>query len=240
MSDFSPPPLPPAPPDPPEPPAPTPGGIPWDNRDRLGLSTALIETLKLVLFDPVRFYRAMPTSGGLPGPLAFGLLVAYFGLAVSATYQFVFQSIGGRMIADLGSRGEFGRLSHVIGSGVGLVGTLILGPVLLLIALFLGSGITHLCLMLLGGAKRDYEATFRVACFAQAPSIFAVVPFCGGPIHVVYQIVLSIIGISEAHQVSRMTAAAAVLLPIVLVCCCCGASLGMMFGGLAGVAGFPR
>jgi hypothetical protein len=66
------------------------------------------------------------------------------------------------------------------------------------------------------------------------------VPFCGGPIHVVYQIVLSIIGISEAHQVSRMTAAAAVLLPIVLVCCCCGASLGMMFGGLAGVAGFPR
>jgi hypothetical protein len=34
-------------------------------------------------------------------------------------------------------------------------------------------------LMLLGGAKRYFEATFRVACFAQAPAVFAIVPFCG-------------------------------------------------------------
>jgi hypothetical protein len=238
MSDISPPPL---PPEPPPPTLPLPGrGIPWDDRERLGLATALVETIKQILLEPVAFFRAMPVSGGLASPLAFGIVVGYFGLAVSATYEFVFNSVAGRMLGGFGRSGEFQRISDMIGSGVGLVLTLLLGPVFLLVGLFLGAGITHLCLMLLGGAKRGFEATFRVACFAQAPSIFTIVPFCGGLVHVVYQIVLAIIGISEAHQVSRWTAAAAVLLPFVIICCCCGLGMGALFGGIASIAGYPR
>lgn len=233
MSDFSPPPLPPDPPEPPPPAPAPPGGIPWDNRDRLGLATALIETIKLVLLDSVAFYRRMPPSGGLPGPLAFGLILGYFGFAVSMIYNFMMNASGG-LLAGLGrGGGNFNRYSHLIGTGAGFVGALVLGPVFLVIALFLGAGITHLCLMLLGGAKRDYETTFRVTCFAQAAAVFAVIPFCGGLVQAVYQIVLAIIGISEAHGVSRWTAAGAVLLPIVLVCCCCGAGVFMLAGGIA-------
>jgi hypothetical protein len=235
MSDFSPPPLPPAP----EPPPPA-QGTPWDDRERLGLATAFVETIKLVLFQPVAFFRAMPTSGGLAGPLGFGIAVGYFGLAVSATYEFVFKSVAGRMLADFARPSEFQRFSEVIGSGLGLVLTLLFGPILLLVGILLGAGVMHLCLMLLGGAKRGFEATLRVACFAQAPALFAIVPFCGGFVQVVYWIVLAIIGISEAHQVSRVTAALAVLLPFVLICCCCGAGVAAMLGGIAGVTGLPR
>jgi hypothetical protein len=233
MSDFSPPPLPPAP-------APSAPGTPWDDRDRLGFATAFVETIKLVLFQPVEFFRAMPTSGGLGGPLGFGVAVGYFGLAVSATYKFVFQSVAGRMITELARASELQRISEIVGSGVGLVLTLALGPLLILIGLFLGAGVTHLCLMLLGGAKRGFEATLRVACFAQAPALFAIVPFCGGLVQLVYEIVLAIIGISEAHQISRLTAALAVLLPFVLICCCCGAGVAAMFGGVAGLTGLGR
>lgn len=228
MSDFSPPPLPPAA-----------GGIPWDERDRLGFAAAFVETIKRVLFDPVAFFRAMPVTGGLGGPLAFGLLVAYLGFAVSAFYDTIFQSVAGRMFGDFArGRGEFQRFADLLGGGLGFVFTLLLGPFLLLFGLFLGAGITHLVLMLLGGAKRGFEATFRVACFAQASAIFAVVPFCGGLVHLVYQIVLAIIGLSEAHQVGRWTAAGAVLLPWLLLCCCCSSAVAAMFGGIAGL--LPR
>jgi hypothetical protein len=243
MSDFSPPPLPPEPPppDPPQPPAARPPqGIPWDDRDRLGLLTAFVETIKKVLFDPVAFFRAMPVSGGLGGPMAFGIVVGYLGMMVSALYQAILQSLGAGMIGGL-RRDQMERFAEMFGGVMGFVFTLILGPFLLLIGLFVGAGITHLMLMLLGGAKRDFEATFRVACFAQAPAVFAIVPFCGQLIQAVYQIVLAIIGISEAHQIPRMTAALAVLLPMLIVCCCCGLGVAAMFGGIAGLAGgLPR
>lgn len=215
-------------------------GIPWDDRDRLGFAAALVETIKQVLFDATNFFRAMPVTGGLGSPLVFGLLAGYFGLAASAVYDAVFQSIGGRFLGDFTGRGGLQRYASLLEGGVGLVFALVLGPVFLLIALFVGAGITHLCLMLLGGAKRGFEATFRVSCFVQATAVFAVLPFCGAFVQVVYQIVLAVVGLSEAHQIGKWTAAGAVLLPVVLVCCCCGAALAAAFGGIASLAQFGQ
>jgi hypothetical protein len=97
----------------------------------------------------------------------------------------------------------------------------VLAPLLIVIGLFIGAGITHLALVLFGGAKEGFEATFRVACYSVAPSVLAIVPFCGGMIGGIWRIVLMIIGIAEAHGVSKGIAAAAVLVPIVVLCCCC-------------------
>jgi hypothetical protein len=248
MSDFSPPPLPPEPPPPPPLPPSLPpqpprsgGGIPWDERDRIGFVTALTETLRRVLMEPVDFFRAMPVTGGLGSPLTFGLLVGYFGLAISAFYQALFQSLGGGMMGGLrrGS-GEMSRYLEMFGGLMGFVITLVIGPVLLLFALFIGSGITHLMLMLLGSAKQGFEATFRVGCFAQSAAVFAVVPFCGGLAQGIYQIVLVIVGLAQAHKISYGMAALAVFLPLLLVCCCCAVAAGAMFGGLAGMTGLPQ
>jgi hypothetical protein len=64
--------------------------------------------------------------------------------------------------------------------------------------------------------------------------MLAVVPVCGF-LAGLYVLVLNIIGLSEAHGISRGKAAAAVLVPILLVCCCCALGIGLLFGGLAGV-----
>ena len=66
------------------------------------------------------------------------------------------------MFGGLETRADDRRL--LCQGGAGADRELILAPVLVVVGLFLVSGIIHLCLMLLGGARRGFEATFRVMC----------------------------------------------------------------------------
>jgi hypothetical protein len=110
-------------------------------------------------------------------------------------------------------------------------------PVLLALGLFVGSGILHLCLMLVGGAKRSYEATFRVMCFAAGSAYpLMIVPICGGMISGVWCLVLECIGLTKVHDTSTGKAVLAVLLPLV-VCCGGGFLFAIMFGVLGSLAG---
>jgi hypothetical protein len=103
--------------------------------------------------------------------------------------------------------------------------------------LFVGSAIIHLCLMLLGGATSGFEGTFRTVAYADATSLVRIVPVCGDLIYLVYCLVVTIIGVSEAHRISGVKATAAVLLPAVLFCCCCAAGIAIAAGGLASLFG---
>jgi hypothetical protein len=49
-----------------------------------------------------------------------------------------------------------------------------------------------------------------------------------------------VIGLSEAHAISRGKAAAAVLVPFVLICCCCVGLIAIAAFGLAGALGHMR
>ena len=219
----------------------SPRGTPWERRAELGLGTALVETTKEVLTAPTAFYRAMPVGGGIGTPLGFGVIVGYIGLAVSAIYNAIFHMMVGSAFSSFGRHSELQPLLTMMQGGAGLVINLVLGPVFIVIGLFLASGILHVMLMLLGGANRDFEATFRVASFAQASSLLSIIPFCGGLIGAVYGLVLFVIGLSEAHRISRGKAATAVLIPLVVFCCCCVViPLVVMFGGVAALMRHPR
>ena len=109
------------------------------------------------------------------------------------------------------------------------------------ISAFLGAGIVHLMLLLLGGARRGFEATFRVVCFSQATALLFVipiflVPFCGMAV-VVWALVLYVIGLAQAHQIGHGQALAAVLLPVVALCCCCAGLVATFAGAIASLAG---
>jgi hypothetical protein len=100
--------------------------------------------------------------------------------------------------------------------------------------MFIGSGILHLCLMLFGGANKPFETTFRVVCFSSgAAYLFSIIPFCGGYITPIYNIVLECIGISRAHETTMGKAVLAVLLPLIV---CCGI-FAVVMGMLMGVSG---
>jgi hypothetical protein len=84
-------------------------------------------------------------------------------------------------------------------------------------SIFVGSAITHLCVMIVGGNKKGFEATFRALAYAFGGNLFGLIPFIGGTIGGIYSLVLMIFGIREGHGISTGKAVLAVLLPVIVV-----------------------
>ncbi|MGI8820742.1 MAG: YIP1 family protein [Chthoniobacterales bacterium] len=207
-------------------------GLPWENRAQIGFLTALFETIVVVLMHPSQAFRVMRREGGLGDPVLYALIMGTLGAIVSFVFSFVLH------LAGLASRHDAGFASF-LGFGIGSFVMLLLMPIVLIVLLFIGAGITHLCLMLLGGANRPFETTLRVIAYASgSANLFQLLPICGAWIAGIYSIVLNCIGLAEAHQTDTWRAVLAVLLPMIV---CCGAGVAvvvLMIGTFAGAAGW--
>lgn len=200
-------------------------GLPWDERHTRGFLRAFGETVLMVLTRPSEAFSVMKREGGLGEPLIFALIGACSGALVSVGCTFFMEMAG----LHLGRRNPFAVLA-----GLGLSSALlfIMIPFFVVFALFLGSAILHLCLMIVGGANRSFETTFRVVAFTHGSTgILQIIPICGGIIAGVWAIVLQCIGLARAHETDTGRAVLAVFLPLV-VCCGGGLLLGIMFGVL--------
>ena len=200
-------------------------GLPWEHRAQLGFGKAWFDTVSLLITKPSEAFTLMRPEGGLVDPLLFGLIGGCAGTIVSILFQGLFQSIPG-----FASRNQTFDMFG-LGPWALVIIYAALSPLLLILGLFVGSAILHLCLMMVGGANRSFETTFRVLCFASgAGNLFSMIPICGGVIAAVYNIVLECIGLSRAHQTTTGKAVLAIFLPLVI---CCGACvlLGVLLGG---------
>jgi hypothetical protein len=200
-------------------------GLPWEHRAQLGFVKAWFDTVSLLITKPSEAFTMMRPEGGLMDPLLFGLIGGCAGGIVSIIFQGLFQSIPG-----IAGRNE---AFNSLGIGVGLVLLIyaVLMPLLVTVGMFIGAAILHLCLMLVGGANRSFETTFRVVCFAAgAANLFSMIPFCGGVITILYDIVLKCIGLIRAHPTTTGKALMAIFLPII-VCCGLTVLLVILLGG---------
>jgi hypothetical protein len=196
-------------------------GLPWENRAERGFFNAFIETLQMVLTKPDLAFRMMKVEGGLADPISYALIGGVAGGVVAFLYSLVFQSMG--FFAERRS-----ALALVAGMGAGSVVFIIILPVMILIALFIGSAIVHLCLMIVGGANRSFETTLRVIAFGQGSTgPLQMIPVCGGLIAGVWAIVVDCIGLARAHDTDTGRAVLAVFLPVII--CCGGAILLAVF-----------
>src|SRR4029450_13975564 len=127
-------------------------GLPWEHRQERGFVNAFIETLAMVLTKPDLAFRTMKTEGGLAEPLIYALIGGCVGGIVSLLLSLGLQSMG----LFAGQRDTFAALA---GIGVGSIALIVLVPVFILIGLFIGAAIVHLCLMIVGGANKPFEAT---------------------------------------------------------------------------------
>jgi len=180
----------------------------------------------MVLTKPADAFALMKTEGDMMGPMLFALIGGCAGIIVSVLLQLALHSIG--FMAN--------RQSAMFGMGVvGLwsLGYIVLAPVIVIVGMFIISGILHLCLMMVGGAKKSFETTFRVVCFSSGSTyLLSMIPFCGGMIAGIWNIVVEIIGLARAHETDTGKAVMAVLLPIIV---CCGGGLLFAFIMGAGV-----
>src|SRR5204863_879753 len=105
-------------------------------------------------------------------------------------------------------------------------------PLFVVIVLFVGSAVVHVCLMIVGGANKSFETTFRVLAFMHGSTgPLQMIPVCGGLIAGVWALIVNCIGLARAHETTTGRAVLAVFLPLIV---CCGGTmlLAMMFGAL--------
>jgi hypothetical protein len=195
------------------------GNCRWERRGSWLDLQAMFEMIRDVLLDPVNTFRKMKLSGDMASPLVFVLILGSVGMIIGCIWSIlaqVFQLLPARHGA------EAFAVSTVVN-----IALMVFSPVLMLIGTFIGAGILHLCLMITGGEKNGFEATFRIVAYSSgATALFQVVPFCGGIVAGIWALVAQIIGAREMHETTTGKAVVAVLLPII---CCCGCAVILFF-----------
>jgi hypothetical protein len=204
--------------------------LPWEERDRLGFVEALIQTIRLIISDPADAFSRLRPDGDLTSPILFGLILSWIAIFLSQIWQLLF---GGFYRSLFSQFGGFEDAFAAPGIG-GLVGTLVLWPILFVIGLFIGAGILHLCFMLVSATSHSpsgFEGTLKVVAYSQTVGLASVVPLLGGFIMMVWGIYLEVIGAASVHRTTQGKALLGVLIPL-LVCCFCGIVAAVFFGAM--------
>ncbi len=204
-------------------------GPPWEHRAELGFFPSAWGTIQGVLTKPSETFGTMKREGGLSSPLLFYVIFGSIGMITALLYQYLTTRATGAAAPPAGSF-EALVASWMAPPRIYIIALVV--PVFISLNGFLGAGLTHLSLMIFGGAKQPYETTFRVHAFAHGSSTFlSVIPVCGGLVGAIWGIVATCIGIAKAHEISTGRAVLAVLAPL-LICCVFG------FFGAVSIAGF--
>ncbi len=211
-------------------------GPDWE-RAGLPLVSRWFSTVSAVFTKPTETFQKLKLDGGLGAPLAFGVIGWTIGGIAAALYQTAFRAIG--FTVSVGGASQDEAMATMVGTGFGLICGICLAPVFAIIGLFIHSGIIHLMLMMLGGASRGFETTFRSVTYVSgATNLLNLIPGCGACVGLVWYIIALANALTHTHEIGLGKAYAAVLLPILLVVFCCGAVVGMavFFGVLAAAA----
>ncbi len=204
-------------------------GLPWENRANQGFFEAFFQTVILVLTKPMEAFDRMRKEGGLWDPLLYALIGGSAGLIVSFLFSFALNAAG---LAS-GRHSAFGAL---LGAGVGTIFAVVLIPFFVVLGPFVGAAIFHVCLMVVGGANKSFETTFRVLCFSSGSThLLMMVPFCGGVIAGIWGLIVNCVGLARAHQTDSWRAVLAIFLPMIV--CCGGVILFAIFFGTLGALG---
>ena len=195
-------------------------GCAWDLAGKGTWANAFLETLKQSMFNPIAFFRHVSAGGGWARPLVFALIIALVAFVTVAAYQAGFGALetGVEMYGAKVANWPLVAYLAAVPFWIMVISSIAVAPVLTAAAILIQTTVYHLCLMLLGAAKGGYAKTFRVVCYSAGPQILQVVPFVGGLVASVWQMVLAIIGLKEVHDTSYGRSTVAVFLPLI-VCC---------------------
>jgi len=180
---------------------------PWEERSNLGFWQGIYQTFKAVLFSPEKLFKSMIFNKGIKEPLAYGLLFGSMGTMFGFFWQFLI--IGGSIRSI--DQGLVGQLPM----GLIFLMIMLISPIFVILTIFLTSGIMHLMLLIVGGGKNGFEATFRVISFSQATQILGVIPFIGGIIGGFWLFIAQFIGLRAIHEISYLKVLLAFLIPVI-------------------------
>ena len=183
-------------------PSPTPE-FPWPPREDESVLTALATTWQESVFHPTDFFRRMPREFDFGWVLGYYLIVGVVAAGIGLFWGMV---LGPSLMERLWPDNALQPANPIV--------DFLLSPLFMLMGLFIGAAVIHLFLLVLRGAGHGFGTTLRVFCFSAGPFLFEVIPFLGSPIGGIWSLVMTVIGLREAHETSTGKAVAAVLIPM--------------------------
>ncbi len=177
--------------------------VPWESGE--GFIGAFLQTLRGSLFSPTKFFKKISFGEGYWAPLIYGLITGIIGNGCAILWVWLFMA----QLIPL-DRIPFQYSLSILQIIVPL-------PFQLAIAMFIGSAVTHLCLMIVRGNNNGYKTTFRAISYSYSGYLFGIIPFIGMIIGGIYTFILTIIGVKEGHEISTGKAVLAVLLPVIVI-----------------------
>jgi hypothetical protein len=197
--------------------------FPWPPQPDEPILAAFGQTWKEASFDPGRFFRRLPRTGGTGGAVLYYLVIGILVAGASLFWDMVRGPAGE----------EYDRMAE-LGVQFDPLVIFLLSPLILLLALGIAAGVTHFMLLILRGAHRPLNTTIRVFAFAYSPMIFGVIPFIGTLVGTLWMLVIAIAGLAAAHGTPAWKPVLAVLLPfLMLVTAVIFAVLALMAAGAA-------
>jgi hypothetical protein len=196
----------------------------WEQREKIGFFPALSQTISGVLMRPTETFSKMKQEGGLVNPLLYYVILGCVSGVVLALYQMGLQSQMGDFESMIQQYAPQYHLPPHTFDGMafgsaGFLGSLLLIPAGCVLRAFLGAAIFHLMLMIVGGANRPFETTFRVYCYAFGTSmLFNLLPCCGALIGIIWGSYILYVGLKEAHGIEGWKSLVAISLPGFLCC----------------------
>ena len=209
-------------------------GLPWE----VGPKSAKTywATAKLILSSPTEAFSLMYRSGGVGTPMGFLVVGGLIGGLFSGIYNTILQIVMLSFVtAAAGPNNPEMMGVQWVQVAIQLPIAIAGGTIGAMIGSFITAGIYHLFLLMLGGARYEYETTYRVVAYVNgAVALLQVVPLCGQYAMGLIALIYSIIALSSAQRISGGKAAAAVLLPIGL----CIFVVVLAIGVIAATIGF--
>lgn len=188
-------------------------------------------TIKNVLIHPRHFFREMPVTGGMGGPLAFGLVTHWIGSAIyyleeiwlgaplsgffkslfetitsgtSSFYRYTYETSG-----DFSESSRFLQLKDRIYDWFMGAGPVVVDPFFTLFSTLFTAFFVFIGARILvsyppskfGRRGVSYESVVRISCYCLAPSLLLAIPIFGKVIASLYAVVLLVIATQEVFQV---------------------------------------
>lgn len=190
---------------------------PWERRSELGLGKSLRESVKGVLFSPTGFFRKAAVEGGIKEPLVFGILAGSLGMMFEIFWQGLTEAGELPSLSD----GALGDLTW----GPVFMGIMVLCPLFVTVFLCVTSLVLHFLLVIVRGGKNGFEATFRAVSYSQATQLWAVIPWVGSLLAVMWILVVQVVSLKEMHGISYAKVVLAMIIPLVAVVMAIAATL---------------
>ena len=196
-------------------------------------------TVKAVLLKPTEFFTSFNKTDDISKTIMYFLVLVGIASFFNALWNLLTNSFMNSIMYNLAQldTGNTDMGINALFAGMSFIPMVITSVIGGFIGLFVGAGIIHVMLLILGEGKNGFNATLNAIIFSYTPNLIIIIPIFGSMISWIWVLVLNIISIKHMQDTTWGKAVAAVLLPGA-ICCCLAVIIGIAFSGLiAGLAG---